>query len=182
ISNSADFSGADWEPFSADRQWTLACDNGLKTVYAKIRNSYGTVRGPVSDTITLSASESHHLAVSHSSLTFLCGQDTGELIPSELQITISNTGVGCSLPWEAERATENGNWLTLSPSSGDTGDAGSTLTVQASGFDTTTITIHHGVITITAPAAPNSPLIIPVQVVVAEHIYQAFLPMITKTY
>ena len=179
ISNSADFSGADWEPFSADKQWTLACDNGLKTVYAKIRNSYGTVRGPVSDTITLAASDLYHLAVSNSTVTFLYGQDTGQLIPSELRLTVSNTGVGCSLPWTAEGAVENGDWLTLSPSSGDNG---STLTVQASGFDTTTVSVHHGVITLTASIASNSPLTVPVQVFVTEHVYQTFLPVVTKTY
>jgi uncharacterized protein YkwD len=179
LSNSADFSGASWEPFTAERQWTLACDNGAKTVYAKIRNATDTAHGPVSDTITLAATDPYHLAVSNSAVTFLYGQDTGQLIPPELRITVSNAGVGCNLPWQAEWTVESGDWLTLDPSSGDNG---STPTVRASGFDTTTVGIHHGIITITAPTASNSPLTIPVQVAVAEHICQAFLPLITKNY
>ena len=179
LSNSAGFSGASWEPFTAEKQWTLSCDNGTKTVYAKIRNATSTVRGPVSDTITLAASDPYHLAVSNSEATFLYGQDTGQLIPPELRITISNTGVGCSLPWQAEGTVKSGDWLVYSPL---LGDSGAILTVQASGFDTTTAGIHHGIITITAPTAPNSPLTIPVQVVIAEHIYPAFLPLITRNY
>ncbi|MDY7040956.1 MAG: CAP domain-containing protein [Chloroflexota bacterium] len=182
LSNNADFSGAQWEPFAADKQWALSCDNGLKTVYAKIRDVNETVRGPVSDTITLAASDPHHLAVSNSTAAFLYGQDTGQLIPSELQITVSNAGLGCSLPWQAEVTVESGDWLSVSPTSGDAGDDGSTITVQATGFDTTTVGIHHGVITITASTASNSPLTIPVQVLVVEHVHTAFLPLNFRDY
>jgi hypothetical protein len=51
LSESADFEGATWQPFTPTPRWTLSSSNGPKTVYAKIRNAAGETRGPVWDTI-----------------------------------------------------------------------------------------------------------------------------------
>ena len=41
ISNDSAFAGATWQPFCAQMAWRLAAGNGVRTVYVKLRNSYG---------------------------------------------------------------------------------------------------------------------------------------------
>jgi uncharacterized protein YkwD len=41
VSNSADFAGTSWEPYASTKAWTLLPGNGIRTVYIKLRNSYG---------------------------------------------------------------------------------------------------------------------------------------------
>jgi hypothetical protein len=41
ISNDQGFAGASWQPFCAQLAWRLAAGNGVRTVYAKLRNGYG---------------------------------------------------------------------------------------------------------------------------------------------
>ena len=41
ISNSADFAGAQWQPFAQQVPWTLAPGGGSKTVYVKYRDAAG---------------------------------------------------------------------------------------------------------------------------------------------
>lgn len=54
ISNEADFSGAVWEPIHPRKDnWTLAGDDGEKTVYARFRDEAGNVSEAVSVTIRL---------------------------------------------------------------------------------------------------------------------------------
>jgi len=56
ISNSSDFSGAGWEAFEEEKTWNLTDGDGLKTVYAKFRNSQGGTSIIYSDTIKLDTS------------------------------------------------------------------------------------------------------------------------------
>jgi hypothetical protein len=53
ISNSSDFAGISWESYAVSKEWTLEEGEGLKTVYAKFKNSAGTVSAVASDNITL---------------------------------------------------------------------------------------------------------------------------------
>lgn len=53
ISNDSLFSGRSWETSSTTKSWSLSSGVGLKTVYAKFKDSYGNTSNPVSDTITL---------------------------------------------------------------------------------------------------------------------------------
>jgi len=53
ISNSVSFTGAVWETYAVNKAWTLVSGNGVKTVYAKFKDSAGNVSVAVSDTITL---------------------------------------------------------------------------------------------------------------------------------
>ncbi len=41
VANSSDFAGASWEPYTANKTWTLLPGNGPHTVYVKLGNSYG---------------------------------------------------------------------------------------------------------------------------------------------
>ncbi|MFA5188713.1 MAG: immunoglobulin-like domain-containing protein [Patescibacteria group bacterium] len=53
ISNSQDFSGADWESYSNSKSWELAAGDGEKTVYAKFKDASENISEVTSDTITL---------------------------------------------------------------------------------------------------------------------------------
>ncbi|MBI5465969.1 MAG: carboxypeptidase regulatory-like domain-containing protein [Candidatus Kerfeldbacteria bacterium] len=53
ISNNADFSGAAWETYVTSKTWELTSGDGLKTIYAKFKDSIGTVSNTASTTINL---------------------------------------------------------------------------------------------------------------------------------
>ena len=43
VSNSPDFAGASWEPYSRNREWTLNNEPGLRKVYVRLKDSRGNV-------------------------------------------------------------------------------------------------------------------------------------------
>ncbi len=53
IASSCDFAGANWEDYATQKKWTLAGDDGVKTVYAKFKNTAGNALGATQDTILL---------------------------------------------------------------------------------------------------------------------------------
>ncbi len=53
VSNNSAFSGAVWEIYATTKSWTLTAGTGLKTVYAKFRDSLGNVSNVFSDDIVL---------------------------------------------------------------------------------------------------------------------------------
>jgi hypothetical protein len=53
ISASADFSGTTWEPYSALRPWTPSGGDGIKTVYARFRDSASNTSTPASTQFAL---------------------------------------------------------------------------------------------------------------------------------
>ena len=53
ISNTADFAGAVWEPYTLTKQWTLSSGNGQKTVYVKFMDATGAVSAINQSMITL---------------------------------------------------------------------------------------------------------------------------------
>jgi murein DD-endopeptidase MepM/ murein hydrolase activator NlpD len=53
ISASADFSDSDWESYSALKPWTPEGDDGIKTVYARFRDSAGNVSVSAEDSFAL---------------------------------------------------------------------------------------------------------------------------------
>lgn len=53
IANNAQFLGASWEAFKSPKQWTLTPGNGLKTIYAKVKDSSGKISSVCSDSIYL---------------------------------------------------------------------------------------------------------------------------------
>ena len=52
IANQPDFEGAVWEPYSAEKPWTLTAGEGWRSVYVKVRDAYGRI-STVSDMIYL---------------------------------------------------------------------------------------------------------------------------------
>jgi Subtilase family/Viral BACON domain len=101
-------------------------------------------------------SPSPTIGVNPSSLSFTA--TAGGSNPANQTISITNTGAG-TLNWTA---TENGSWLTISPTSGT---APSTLTasVNISGLAAGT---YNATITISAAGATNSPVNVPVTLTV----------------
>ncbi|MFH1689250.1 MAG: choice-of-anchor X domain-containing protein [Candidatus Eisenbacteria bacterium] len=53
VSNAADMSDAQWEPYQSSRSWSLEAGDGVKTVYARFRDSADNESAVVSDTIEL---------------------------------------------------------------------------------------------------------------------------------
>lgn len=56
ISNDAGFAGAEWEAYAVSKSWTLVSGDGVKTVYAKFRDSSNNMSMAVSDTILVTGS------------------------------------------------------------------------------------------------------------------------------
>ena len=54
ISNDVGFAGASWEAYATSKSWTLTSGDGVKTVYAKFRDTALNMSVAVSDTITAS--------------------------------------------------------------------------------------------------------------------------------
>lgn len=53
LSESPDFSGINWESYSASKQFTLSSGDGSKTVYARFKDFAGNISDTVSDSIIL---------------------------------------------------------------------------------------------------------------------------------
>jgi len=51
ISNASDFTGSAWETYTTSKAWVLTSGAGIKTVYAKFKDTAGNISTAVSDTI-----------------------------------------------------------------------------------------------------------------------------------
>jgi uncharacterized protein (TIGR03437 family) len=109
------------------------------------------------DVIGIYSVSASTLAVTPASLQF--GYTTGGTAPSAQSLQIANGGTG-TLTWAA---TSSMSWLTLSASSG-TAPSTVSVSVSVAGLSAGTYT---GAIQVTATGASNSPLSIPVTLVVA---------------
>ncbi len=75
VSNNADFNGANWEPYSANKDWTLANGEGWRDVYVRTRDKFNRSL-TVSDTIYLGANVpldelgAAQMSTTHSQVTF----------------------------------------------------------------------------------------------------------------
>jgi len=61
FSNNTSFSNEPWVNYQMSYMWTLTSGNGLKTVYAEFKNSYGTY--PAQDSITLNEGTTYSLTI-----------------------------------------------------------------------------------------------------------------------
>jgi len=167
---------SDWEPYNANKTWTLSCGTGSKTVHVQLRNG-GQVK-ETSDTISL-VGEGYHLEVETDQLTFLYGMAEKTMAPAPSQeVTVENTGVSCDgVGWEASPAED---WLALSPVSGTTL---STLSITPTGFVSDTQGMYTNTVTITATNpldAGGSPQSVTVRLIVADRLHQMFLPLVMR--
>jgi len=166
----------DWEDYSPTRTWTLPCGTGEKTVYVRIKD--GSEIKQVSDLIVLDGEE-HRLGVGTNQVFFLYSIQDQQMFPRPAQeISVENTGVACEgLEWQV---TEMENWFALSPISSTTP---STVTVTPTDFEKGVPGTYTGTgaIAATQPSgAGGSPQTISVQLIVAEKVYQTFLPLVAR--
>jgi len=165
---------SEWEPYEPDREWTLSCGTGLKTVHVELRSG-GEVRS-TSDTIWLEGEE-HRLAVEPTGeVVFLYGIDAGEMTPAPAwTFSVGDEGVGCGgLNWEAHWDAE---WLAVSPVTGTTP---ATVTITPTGFSADTPGEYAGTVTFTAVLGADTEVpssSIPVRLLVVEQVSRAFLPL-----
>ncbi|HEX8245244.1 MAG TPA: choice-of-anchor D domain-containing protein, partial [Longimicrobium sp.] len=129
--------------------------NGVITVSAP-----GANNAPQAVAVTLTVTPGPAIGVSPASLSFAAQVGTN---PPGQTLTIANTGGG-ALTWTASEPVA---WLVGSPAGG-TLNAGQTasleLSVNTAGLAAGTYT---GIITVTAPGAPNSPQTVPVTLTVS---------------
>ncbi len=108
-------------------------------------------------TVTLNVA-TPQIGVNPTSLTFTTGT-TGANPPAKT-ISITNTGIG-TLNWTA---TDNRPWITVSPTSG-TAPSSLSVAINKTGLAVGTYT---GTVTISAPGASNSPVNIPITLVISN--------------
>ncbi|MCE5229645.1 SUMF1/EgtB/PvdO family nonheme iron enzyme [bacterium] len=72
-SESSSFSGASWQTWSAAPSFLLSSGNGTKTLYFKVKNGFGLVSDPKSDTIQFDESEIDMVNVTTGEETFIMG-------------------------------------------------------------------------------------------------------------
>jgi hypothetical protein len=161
-----------WQPYNANVNWTLSNGNGLKTVYAELRNG-GDVRG-VSDTILLNSPVVEPIiGVSPGSVMVL--REFGQTDLHQNTLQISNGGTE-PLNWSiAEQPTVA--WLSVSPSSGSTGGgqaSTSIVTINPQGLGVGQYTTQLQV----SGNAANSPQTVNVTLVVAAQIYDIYVPLL----
>ena len=53
IGNDVTFTGSSWETYSTSKSWTLTSEDGVKTVYLKVKDAAGLIADVVSNSITL---------------------------------------------------------------------------------------------------------------------------------
>ncbi len=103
------------------------------------------------------------LAPTPASMTF--NYQPGGSQPPSQTLTIASSVPSSALSFTASvGTTTEGNWLSISPTTGTT-SASLTVSVNTAGLPPN---IYFDVITITSTGAPNSPLIVPVTLVVAQ--------------
>jgi len=129
--------------------------SGLVTI-----TSAGAIGSPISINVLLNVGATTALAVTPSALTF--GASVGQATtPQTVQLTAT-----ASTPYTATTATkDNGNWLSVNPSSGTAGPSAITLTVSAN-TQNLAVGSYSGTVTISSASTLN-PVVVNVSLTVA---------------
>lgn len=163
---------SNWQPYTANVNWTLSSGNGSKVVYAEIRDGTGEVRS-ASDTIMLNATVvAPTIGLAPEVITVL--RETGDTTPQQIALHVSNGGTEL-LNWSiAEQPAVS--WLSLSTTSGSTnGGQESVITVavdpqaMVAGTYTTQLQVSGN--------ATNSPQTVNVTLVISEQLFPVYLPL-----
>lgn len=173
ISNDPSFSGAQWQPYSLHKSWTLIPDNGPKTVYVRYRDATGY---EVTSSEGILLAEPYDLQLDASSLTFLYDLGKGFPGPSAVSVAVENAACDSPMDWQAECAYEE-PWLGCTPTSGTTP---ADLSVSVSGFQTDLPGAYDATITVVSPQDPGKPEVVTVTILAVEKVYQVLLPFLTK--
>ena len=164
-----------WMPFQSNYNWTMDGFSGNQTVTVEMRR--GSTTASSSDSIYVDLPYPR-LGGLPAELGFLYSRATGELIPARHRITPTNTNTTESLNWQA---SDNVDWLSLSPTSGSTPG---TLTITPVNFGSLASGTYNGTVTVsvTNPTDTlNSPTSISVQAVVVNvPLKKVFLPLVQR--
>jgi uncharacterized protein YkwD len=175
ISNDPSFGGAQWQPYSLHKPWTLTPDNGLKTVYVRYRDATGY---EVTSSEGILLSQTYDLQLDASSLTFLYDLAKGFPGPSAVPVAVENAACDSPMDWQAECAYEE-PWPGCTPTSGTTP---ADLSVSVDGFQTDLPGAYNATITVTSPQDPSNPEVMTVTILAVEEVYQVVLPSLTKAH
>ena len=147
-----------WEPFAADKAWTLEWISGTRTVTVEVRKG-STVR-QASDTINLTTS-GNVLGNLPDALRFVYDRSSGKMSPPSAALQPRNTSSGTVLNWQF---ASGAGWLN--PQSGSGSTPNSSITVAPSGSTLQNVGTYNTTLTFTAPNAP--PKQIQVELVVVD--------------
>jgi len=132
--------------------------NGTVTVTASGPNGATVNNSPVTIPVTLNVT-SGSLTLSATDLSF--EQNLGGSAPAAQNVTIGSTGPALNYT-AAANSNNSVNWLTVSPSSGNTSSSG-VLAISVDGSKLTPGVTYTGSINVSAPGAANSPATINVK-------------------
>jgi parallel beta-helix repeat protein len=121
-SDSADFSGASWESYSATKSWILPEGDGTKTVYAKYKDSAGLVSSTYSDAIILDTTNPAVSSVTPANNAVLTTAPSYVRAVLSDNIAVSLTGSTVTVtkagdPVEGSVSSSGSNTLIFTPSS-----------------------------------------------------------------
>ena len=162
IGNDPNFIGSSWETFATSKIWTLPSGDGLKTVYAKFKDSGNNLSQTASDTITLNVTT----GVSASKSTIFASPATvvaDGTAYSTITVTLKNEADGLLSGKTVTVSSSRGASDTLTTVSGTTGtDGKATFSVLSSTAGTSTYVATSDGVAITSTAtvvftAPQAP-------------------------
>lgn len=133
---------------------------------------------PVMVPVTYTVSALPMLSVLPAMLSF--SAEVGGSNPPSQSLTVSSTGGTVSFSDSASTTPPGGTWLSVTPGSGSTSSP-ATLTVSINIAGLTAAT-YNGMITVTASGASNSPVTIPVTLVVGTNLLSAVPPSLSFSY
>ncbi len=134
----------------------LAAGNYSGTVTV---TSIGASNSPLNIPVTLTVGPQQTITAGPASLTF--GHQIGATPPATQNVSLTSSGTAVAFT-AASTTTSGGAWLTATPASGTT-NAIVSIGVNPAGLSAGT---YNGAVTITSPAASNSPLVIGVTLTV----------------
>jgi uncharacterized protein YkwD len=173
ISTNPDFSGAQWEPFSREKQWTLPEGNGTVTIYVKYRDAAGNE--VVSTTsIVLDAPIEYDLELSTHSLFFIYEVGSGFWSSPVGRIGVMNSSGVSSMAWNASGGAA---WVGFVPGSGSTPGE---LQVSVEGFSTDIPGDSQAAITVVSPQSPDEPEEVMVTVRAVGQAHRVMLPFVAR--
>ena len=162
IGNDPNFIGSSWETFATSKTWTLTSGDGVKTVYAKFKDSAGNLSQTASDTITRT------LPTVSDEYSFVTASPISVVADGASQSTITaDVRDGSNAPMSGKTVTissSRGTLDTITTVTGTTGTDGvATFKVKSgtAGTSTFTATVDSVVIitaasvVFTAPGAPS---------------------------
>ena len=147
-----------WQPFAADKAWTLEWTGGTRTVSVEVRK--GSSVRQASDTIDLTTS-GNSLGNLPDALRFVYDRSSGKISPPSATLQPRNASSGAVLNWQA---TSGAGWLN--PQTGSGATPSSSITVAPSGSTLQNVGSYITTLTFTAPSAP--PKQIQVELVVVD--------------